>query len=57
LQRIRIAVGTLNSVRVKLRSLGVKMRLNEQIHVASVTVRGRKVFERYENAQREIDTQ
>ena len=43
--------------RVKLSSLGVKTCLNEQIHVASVTVRIRKVFERYENAQQELDTQ
>jgi hypothetical protein len=43
--------------RVKLSSLGVKMCLNEQIHVAGVTVRDQKVFERYENAQQEIDTQ
>ena len=43
--------------RVKLSSLGVKMHLNKQIHVAGVTVRDQKVFERYENAQQEIDTQ
>ena len=43
--------------RVKLSSLGVKTRFNKQIRVAGVTVRIQKVFERYENAQQEIDLQ